>query len=155
MRRFGRGVCALERSTPARRLRRQRGRPGGTGHLDEAYCKINGELAYLWRAVDESGGGARCAGAEAPRYESRERGRKLNNRAENSHQPTRLRERAMRRFKSIRQAARFLSAHAQVSNHFRPGRHGMRACNDRTWTTEQFSAWSEITGISGAKASGM
>src|SRR5258706_2759594 len=39
----------------ARRLRRQRGRPGGTWHLDEVFCKINGELVYLWRAVDQSG----------------------------------------------------------------------------------------------------
>ena len=178
----------------ARGLRRQWGRPGGTWHLDEVFCKINGDLAYLWRAVDQSGEvldvlvqkrrNAKAAkrffrkllkGQQyAPRaivtdklasYAAAKknlipgvahyRGQLLNNWAENSHQPTRLRERAMRRFKSIRQAARFLSAHAQVSNHFRPGRHGMRACNDRTWTTEQFSAWSEITGISGAKASRM
>jgi putative transposase len=39
----------------AKRLRRQRGRPGGTWHLDEVFCKIDGELMYLWRAVDQSG----------------------------------------------------------------------------------------------------
>src|SRR3712207_3442779 len=42
----------------------------------------------------------------------------LNNRAENSHQPTRRRERQMKRFKSARQAQRFLSAHDQVNNLF-------------------------------------
>jgi putative transposase len=42
----------------------------------------------------------------------------LNNRAENSHQPTRRRERQMRRFKSARQVQRFLSAHDQVNNLF-------------------------------------
>ena len=42
----------------------------------------------------------------------------LNNRAENSHQPTRRRERIMKRFKSARQAQRFLSAHDQVANLF-------------------------------------
>jgi putative transposase len=40
----------------------------------------------------------------------------LNNRAENSHQPTRRRERQMKRFKSTGQAQRFLSAHDQINN---------------------------------------
>jgi putative transposase len=39
----------------ARRLRRRRRRPGDTWHLDEVFCKINGQLVYLWRAVDQSG----------------------------------------------------------------------------------------------------
>ena len=46
-----------------------------------------------------------------------------NNRAELSHQPTRVRERGMRRFKSAHQAQRFLSAHAAVYNLFNLGRH--------------------------------
>ena len=45
----------------------------------------------------------------------------LNNRAENSHQPTRLREKVMRRFKSAGQAQRFLSVFGIISSHFRPG----------------------------------
>jgi len=49
--------------------------------------------------------------------------RYLNNRAENSHQPTRQRERAMKRFKSVRHAQRFLSAFSGISAHFRPRRH--------------------------------
>jgi putative transposase len=44
--------------------------------------------------------------------------KRLNNRAENSHQPTRRRERIMKRFKSARQAQRFLSVHDQVANLF-------------------------------------
>ena len=44
--------------------------------------------------------------------------KRLNNRAENSHQPTRRRERIMKRFKSPRQAQRFLSVHDQVANLF-------------------------------------
>ncbi|MPR13431.1 DDE-type integrase/transposase/recombinase, partial [Microvirga tunisiensis] len=43
----------------------------------------------------------------------------INNRAENRHQPTRRRERIMKRFKSAGQAQRFLSAHDQVGNLFR------------------------------------
>lgn len=44
--------------------------------------------------------------------------RYLNNRAENSHQPTRRRERQMQRFKSPRQAQRFLSAYGPIRQHF-------------------------------------
>src|SRR5712671_2282523 len=46
-----------------------------------------------------------------------------NNRAENSHQSTRLREKVMRRFKSAGHAQRFLSAFGSISSHFRVGRH--------------------------------
>src|SRR6266849_2724076 len=46
-----------------------------------------------------------------------------NNRAENSHQPTSLRERVMRRFKSPGHAQRFLSAFGIITSHFRVGRH--------------------------------
>ena len=51
--------------------------------------------------------------------------RYLNNRAENSHRPTRQRERQMQRFKSPDQAQRFLSAHAFIHGHFHPRRHQM------------------------------
>jgi putative transposase len=49
----------------------------------------------------------------------------LNNRAENSHQPTRRRERQMKRFKSARHAQRFLAAHDQINNLFLLPRHQM------------------------------
>ena len=54
-----------------------------------------------------------------------------NNRAELSHQPTRIRERGMRRFKSAPQAQRFLSTHAAVYNLFNLGRHLISAKHDR------------------------
>jgi putative transposase len=50
-----------------------------------------------------------------------------NNRAEPSHEATRVRERGMRKFKSVRQAQRFLGAHAAVSNLFNLGRHLINA----------------------------
>ena len=50
-----------------------------------------------------------------------------NNRAEQSHEPTRVRERGMRRFKSVGQAQRFLGTHAAVYNLFNLGRHLIRA----------------------------
>jgi len=53
----------------------------------------------------------------------------LNNRAENSHRPTRRRERQMQRFKSPEQAQRFLSSHAMIYGHFRPRRHLMSAAH--------------------------
>src|SRR5215813_11641179 len=53
--------------------------------------------------------------------------RYLNNRAENSHQPTRQRERHMQRFKSPGHAQRFLSAYGPIAQHFRPRRHRFSA----------------------------
>jgi putative transposase len=50
-------------------------------------------------------------------------GRRLNNRAENSHQPFRRRERDMQRFRSMKTLQKFSSVHAQVHNHFNQERH--------------------------------
>jgi len=50
-------------------------------------------------------------------------GGRLNNRAENSHQPFRRRERAMQRFRSMKTLQKFSSVHAQVHNHFNQERH--------------------------------
>jgi putative transposase len=71
-----------------------------------------------------------------------------NNRAEQSHEPTRVRERVMRgpasrRFKSVRQAQRFLGAHAAVYNLFNLGRHLVRAEHYRNLREGAFSEWSE------------
>jgi putative transposase len=55
------------------------------------------------------------------------RHKRLNNRAENSHQPTRQRERTMRCFKSAGQAQRFLSAFGPIREHVHPGRHRLKA----------------------------
>jgi transposase-like protein len=124
-----RRVC----TPPARRI----GRYGDTWHLDEVFCKVNGELVYLWRAVGQEGEtldvlvqkrrNAKASetflpkATEGLRYSPRvlvtdklssyvtahqemmpevehRRGGRLNNRAENSHQPARERERRMRRF---------------------------------------------------------
>jgi putative transposase len=52
-----------------------------------------------------------------------EAGRRLNNRAENSHQPFRRRERAMQRFRSAKTLQKFSPVHAQVHNYFNQGRH--------------------------------
>jgi putative transposase len=72
--------------------------------------------------------------------------RGLNNRAENSHQPTRRRERIMKCFKSAGQAQRFLSVHDQVSNLFRRPAN-TNAADYRKSRTRAFEVWSEITGV--------
>lgn len=66
-----------------------------------------------------------------------------NNRAENSHQPTRLRERVMRRFKSARHAQHFLSAFKIITSHFRVGRHLYRATSYRAVMKSRFAAWED------------
>jgi len=65
-----------------------------------------------------------------------------NNRAEQSHETTRVRERGMRKFKSVCQAQRFLSAHAAVSNLFNLGRHLVRAEHYRNLRVSAFGEWS-------------
>ncbi|MDI3334792.1 IS6 family transposase [Defluviimonas aestuarii] len=125
-------------------------------HLDEVFVKINGELRYLWRAVDHEGevlesfvtkkrdkkaalkflrkslkrhGRAgefvtdrlRTYGAALGELGIRDRqqtGRWMNNRAENSHQPFRRRERAMLRFRRMRTLQKFASVHASIYNLF-------------------------------------
>jgi len=64
-----------------------------------------------------------------------------NNRAELSHQPTRVRERVMRRFKSMQQAQRFLTVHAGVYNLFNLGRHLVSAKNYRFFRLRAFASW--------------
>ena len=65
-----------------------------------------------------------------------------NNRAERSHQPTRVRERGMRRFKSTRQAQKFLGIHAAVHNLFNLGRHMVKAVHYRNLRESAFGCWS-------------
>ena len=74
----------------------------------------------------------------------------LNNRAENSHQPTRQRERQMKRFKSAGQAQRFLSTHDGINNLFHLRRHQVPATQYRATRTQAFQAWAEVTGVAAA-----
>jgi len=168
----------------ARKLRRRRPKPGDTWHLDEVLLRINGELHYLWRAVDQHGvvldilvqerrdataarrffkrllaglkykprkivtDGLRSYGVAQREVlpDVRHRtSRCLNNRAENSHRPTRRRERQMQRFKSPRQAQRFLSSHAMTYGHFRPRRHLMTAAQYRSERAKAFRVWRQET----------
>ncbi|PWI05179.1 IS6 family transposase [Streptomyces sp. NWU339] len=183
--------CAKFGQVYANALRRRRPRPGDKWHLDEVFVKINGELKYLWRAVDQNGNvldilvqnrrdkvAARrffrrllkgigavprvivtdklrsysAAHREImPSVEHRSH-KSLNNRAENSHQPTRQRERAMKGFRSVGAAQRFLSAFSGISPHFRPRRHLMTAPGHRAEMTIRFAIWDQVTGVAGLPA---
>ena len=70
----------------------------------------------------------------------------LNNRAENSHQPTRRRERQMKRFKPARQAQRCLSAHDGINNLFHLRRDYRPAAHCRAARAQAFHTWAEVTG---------
>ena len=72
------------------------------------------------------------------------RSKYLNNRAENSHQPTRARERAMKRFTSPGHAQRFLSAFSGISPHFRPRRHRLTAAGYRHEMDTRFTTCNEV-----------
>jgi len=72
--------------------------------------------------------------------------RYLNNRAENSHQPTRERERRMRRLKSASHAQRFVEVHGIIASHFRPRRHLLSAADYHRLRTKRFRIWNEVTG---------
>jgi putative transposase len=76
--------------------------------------------------------------------------RYLNNCAENSHQPTRQRERRMQGFKSPGHAQRFLSADGPIAQHFRPRCHRLPAPAYRQVMTQRFQMWHEVTGTAAA-----
>ena len=74
------------------------------------------------------------------------RSKYLNNRAENSHQPTRHRERAMKGCTSARHARRFLSAFSGISPYFRVRRQLLSAADYRQVMADRFAVWNQITG---------
>jgi len=116
-----------------KRVDRMRAHAHWWWHLDEVYVKINGEMHCLWRAVKRHGrpqavvtDGLRSYGAaikEIGNADRQEVGRWLNNRAENSRQPFRRRERAMERFRRMKTLQKFASVHGTVHNHFNQERH--------------------------------
>lgn len=73
--------------------------------------------------------------------------RYLNNRAENSHQPTCQREQRMQEFKSAAQAQRFLAAYGPITSHFRPRRHLLPAPVYRQEMRQRFHTWQEVTSV--------
>jgi putative transposase len=151
-------------------------------HLDEVYVKINGEMHYLWRAVDHEGevlesfasktrdkaaalkfiksamkrhGKAKAIVTDGLRSYTaamneigntgkQEVGRWINNRAENSHQPFRRRERAMLRFRRMKTLQRFASVHGTVHNHFNQERHLISREQYKARRSAAFAEWNTL-----------
>ncbi|GJG89647.1 hypothetical protein tb265_48280 [Gemmatimonadetes bacterium T265] len=87
------------------------------------------------------------AGSEHLRVRSAQR---CNNRVEQAHQPTRIRERVMRRFRSSTSAQRFLDAFSRVGHLLRPGRHLLRADQYCAATRERVVTWQDVAGLRAA-----
>jgi putative transposase len=151
-------------------------------HLDEVFVKINGEMHYLWRAVDHEGEvlesfvtkcrdrkaalkflrkTMKCHGRphvfvtdmlrsygaamkEIGNADRQETGRWQNNRAENSHQPFRRRERAMLRFRRMRTLQKFVAVHASVRNHFNQERHLYSRSNFKLNRATALTEWRDL-----------
>jgi putative transposase len=104
-------------------------------------------LTYVPRVVvtDTLAGAGAALRAVLPGVEHR-RHQGLNNRAEHAHQPTRERERRMRRCKSPGHAQRFLAASGPIAAHCRPRRHRLTAAAYRQTRTGRFATWRVVTG---------
>ncbi|ANY84714.1 integrase (plasmid) [Microvirga ossetica] len=111
------------------------------------FRKLLKGLCYVPRAIvtDKLGSYGAAKREILPSVEHRQ-SRYLNNRCEVSHQPTRRRERHMRRFKSVRHAQQFLAIHAQIHNHFQLRRHRLSASEYRAARDHAFATWREATG---------
>ena len=105
------------------------------------------DLAYVPRVIitDKFASYGAARREVLPSVEHRQH-KGLNNRAENSHQSTRERERRMRRFKSPGHAQRFLAAYGPIASHFRPCRHRFTADAYRETRAERFATWRAVTG---------
>jgi putative transposase len=115
------------------------------------FRKLLKGLEYVPRVlITDKLGSYQAAQRRVLRSVEHRRSKYLNNRAENSHQPTRQRERAMKRFTSARHAQRFLSAFSGISSHFRPRRHRLGAQEYRSEMATRFTTWNEITGTTTA-----
>ena len=68
----------------------------------------------------------------------------LNNRAENSHQPFRRRERSMQQFRSPATLQKFVSVHAAIHNHFNLDRHLTRRTDFRQCRDAAFAEWRQL-----------
>jgi len=165
-----------------KRVDHMRAGPQWRWHVDEVFVKINGELHYLWRAVDHEGevleafvtktrdrkAALKFLRKLMKRYGRPEAivtdrlrsygaalrdlggsdlqvtGRWLNNRAENSHQPFRRRERAMLRFRRMRSLQKFAAVHSSVHNHFNQERHLYSRDNFKLNRAAALAEWRQL-----------
>ena len=110
------------------------------------FRKLLKGLEYVPRVlITDKLGSYQTAQRRVLRSVEHRRSKYLNNRAENSHQPTRQREQAMKKFTSAGHAQRFLSAFSGISPHFRPRRHRLGAQEYRSEMATRFTTWNQIT----------
>jgi putative transposase len=170
----------------AKSIRRRRVRntnySNWTWHLDEVFVKINGELHYLWRAVDHEGevleafvtkrrdrkaalrffrkamkrygrpeqvvtdklSSYKAAMRDLGNVSRQQTGRWLNNRAENSHQPLRRREKIMTRFRPMRSLQKFAAVQSSVHNHFNLERHFYRREEFKENRSAALAEWRQL-----------
>ena len=115
----------------------------------KALATNGSQICYIWRAVDQEGQVAGISELPTPRKEyfpltPHITDKWANNRAENSHQMTRVRERKMKKFKSITQAQRFLSAMNEFCDHFQMNRHKTTAKVHRILLNQSLHLWRTI-----------
>jgi putative transposase len=112
------------------------------------FRKLLKGLCYVPRVIvtDKLGSYGAAKREILPGVEHRQ-SRYLNNRCEVSHQPTRRRERHMRRFKSVRHAQQFLSTHSPIHDHFQLRRHRLSASEYRAARDRAFVMWREVAGL--------
>jgi putative transposase len=150
-------------------LKRRRPRPGDKWFMDEVFIRIrvqsrrdaSAAKRFFRRLLKAMPGTPRVIVTDKlrsyaaarrdimPRVAHRQ-SRYLNNRAEVSHQPTRRRERQMQRFKSARQAQRFLSNHSRIHNHFQLRRHLVSATEYRAVRDMAFRTWRDVARVAPA-----
>ncbi len=120
------------------------------GHLG-FFRKLLKGLTYVPRAIitDRLKSYGAALRESLPSVEHRQH-RYLNNRAENSPQLTRQRERRMQRFKSAGHAQRVLSAYEPISQHCRPRRHRLSAPVYRQEMSQRFQIWRDVTALAPA-----
>ncbi len=111
------------------------------------FRRLRKDLAYVPRVIitDKRASYGAARREVLPSVEHRQH-KRLHNRAEHAHQPTRERERRTRRFKSPGHAQRFLAAYGPIASHFRPRRHRLSAPAYRATRTERFAIWRAVTG---------
>ena len=109
------------------------------------FRKLLKGLCYVPRVIvtDKLGSYGAAKREILPGVEHRQ-SRYLNNRCEVSHQPTRRRERHMRRFKSVRHAQQFLATHTPIHNHFQLRRHRLSASEYRVARDCAFLSWRDV-----------
>jgi putative transposase len=113
----------------------------------KCFRKLLKGLTYVPRVIITDKGNSYGAAEREilPGVEHRQ-SRYRNTRCENSHRPTRQRERRMQGFKSAGHGQRFLSGYGPIAQHFRPRRHLWSASEYRQEMRHRFESWAEVTG---------